>query len=274
MPTPRPTDPPARSLNRQHVLDEDEYTEALSHIIARDFFPSLVHLDATNDYLDSLRTQDPALIAASVRRLETLATPTTQQRAPLQTPSQTPYGGGPSDTPRAPGETPRGAGGQAPAKRVRYDGGLGLDAFQACYTSEDNASFTEILDDENRARRERWAWAWAAQKRVEEQRERMLEGRERMMIEAPPTAGVRERRVIELPVPRGLIRAGEQQADGEGEGNENEGMGAAVVLHEGGGEQGEVDVMAPKKDTRPAGVDGWKFKVRADALPDRLGLSY
>ena len=31
------------SLNRQAVLDEDEYTTALSHIIARDFFPSVLN---------------------------------------------------------------------------------------------------------------------------------------------------------------------------------------------------------------------------------------
>src|ERR1700733_6986121 len=59
MSTPRPgaTAAPERSLNRQVILDEDEYTEALSHIVARDFFPSLVHLDATNEYLDALHTQ-------------------------------------------------------------------------------------------------------------------------------------------------------------------------------------------------------------------------
>ena len=30
---------------------------------------------------------------------------------------------------------------------------------------------------------------------------------------------------------------------------------------EGDGAKGVVDVMARKKDTRPAGVDGWNFKV-------------
>ena len=47
------TPPPSLSLNRQRVLDEDEYTAALSHIIARDFFPSLVHLESANEYLDA-----------------------------------------------------------------------------------------------------------------------------------------------------------------------------------------------------------------------------
>ena len=154
-----PSSQPVRSLNRQVVLEEDEYTEALSHIIARDFFPSLVHLDATNNYLDALRTQDPQLIQASVRRLEDLQTPVSRRGRPWQTPSQTPYAAGPSDTPL---RTPRGADGEAPAKRPRYETDMSLDAFQAKYTSEDNSSFTQILDDENRRRKEKYGWAWDA----------------------------------------------------------------------------------------------------------------
>ncbi|KAI0639743.1 nuclear protein DGCR14 [Trametes polyzona] len=273
---------PARSLNRQVVLDEDEYTEALSHIIKRDFFPSLVHIDATNNYLDALRSQDPTLIQASVRRLEDLQTPVSRRGRPWQTPSQTPYAAGPSETPL---RTPRGDG-EAPTKRPRYDTDMSLDAFQARYTSEDNSSFTQILDEENRRRKEKYGWAWAAQRKVEEQRERMLEGRERMLLEPPPGPGVRERLKIEAPAPAGLIEAApaepevvyekeedevEDIIDGthvepaiaedvKGKGKEKE-KSALVKVAKKDDEQA-VDVMAPKKDTRPAGVDGWKFKAR------------
>lgn len=265
--TPREsTSQPSRSLNRQVVLDEDEYTAALSHIIARDFFPSLVHLDATNTYLDALRTQDPQLIQASVRRLETLATPTPRARS--WTPAQTPYGAGPSDTPL---RTPRGEA-EPPSKRPRYETDISLDAFQARYTSEDNASFTQILDEENRRRREKYGWAWEAQRRVEEQRDRMIEAREKLLIEPPPAAGVREKLRIEAPTPAGLLTNGPAR-DGDEEEQESEhpdsdtGKGKEVAVKEKGAvakanEEEEVDVMAPKKDTRPAGVDGWKFKVR------------
>ena len=84
---------------------------------------------------------------------------------------------------------------------------MSLDAFQAKYTSEDNSSFTQILDDENRRRKEQYGWAWDAQRRVEAQRDRMLEGRERLLIEAPSGAGVKERFRIEAPQPAGLIEA-------------------------------------------------------------------
>ncbi|KAI0002063.1 nuclear protein DGCR14 [Russula vinacea] len=240
---------PKRSLNRQAVLEEDEYTAALSSIIARDFFPSLVHIDATNSYLDALETRDPQLIGASVRNLESINA-TVRSARPWQTPSETPYGAGPSETPVHQHEQH-----ERPAKRARYDTDMSLDAFQARYTSEDNASFTQILNEENARRREKYGWAWAAQKRVEAQRMKALEVRERALIEMPESAGVREKMRIEAPsVPAGLITAlGEGTGMGAGAGTQ---QGAAAGGEGEGGEpsvgwggEGVVDVMAPKKDT-------------------------
>ncbi|KIJ21638.1 hypothetical protein PAXINDRAFT_173741 [Paxillus involutus ATCC 200175] len=250
---------PKRSLNRQDVLEEDEYTAALSHIIARDFFPSLVHLDATNDYLDALRSNDASLVTASVRRLQEVSTPTYPTRRGWQTPSETPYGIGPSETPL---RTPRKVGEPA-VKRPRYDTSMSLDTFQAKYTSEDNSSFTQIMHEENRQRRERWGWAWEAQKMVEEQRDKMLEGRERMLIEQPSAPGVREKVLIEAPTVAGLITAnGESSGQSWVSNDEETRKGRVLVAVEKAMSEEVTDVMAPKKDTRPAGVDAWKFKTR------------
>ena len=53
--------------------------------------------------------------------------------------------------------------------RVRDD--LSLDAFQRNYTSEDNASFVQIVAQENKQRKEdRWGWAWEAQAKAEQRK--------------------------------------------------------------------------------------------------------
>lgn len=251
-----PSTQSSRSLNRQEILEEEEYTAALSHIIARDFFPSLVHLDATNDYLDALQTQDSGLINASVRRLQDIsATPVaSRQNAPWQTPSETPYGFGPSESPlRSPHRMP-------PSKRPRYDSSIRLDMFQAKYTSEDNASFTHILDEENKQRKEKWTWAWEAQRRVELQRDKMLEAREKTLLLQAPATGVKEKFVIEAPSVAGLITSGENEPGQHSSEDSSKGK-ELVTTTKTQAMDDVVDVLAQKKDTRPAGVDAWKFKV-------------
>ncbi|KAF9532041.1 nuclear protein DGCR14 [Crepidotus variabilis] len=279
-----------RSLNKQVVLEEDEYTDALSHIIARDFFPSLVRLDATNEYLDALSTRDPHLINASVRRLEEvtstpLVSTSRRKMGPVaETPGRTPFGyTAETPVPYASSEL-----GEPQRKRARYDVDMNLDDFQARYTSEDNSSFTQILDEENQERKERYGWAWEAQRRVEAQRDRMIEQRERMLIEPAPegVTGVRGRFAIELPTPAGLITNGNENEGKhlEGEETNNDGnevkdeSNALVVVTN---DEPTEDVMAPTKDKRKAGVDGWNFKARnafmfppdADVSPYHLPLT-
>jgi protein DGCR14 len=252
-----------RSLNRQTVLEEDEYTEALSRIIARDFFPSLVHLEANNDYLDALTTEDPARVDASIRRLSQLQDTSTPRFSSNDFP--TPYGGCDLETPSR----------RRPWKRRRLGDDSSLDEFQAKYTSEDNSSFTEILDDENKQRRQRWDWAWDAQRRVEETKAKQLETREHLLIEPSAAPGVRERLAIEMPRIGGLItedgRTGTADSDAaEATPDSDQDVPTSVVLL-GTGKYGDSeslvkDPLTKVKDSRPAGVDGWTFKVSQNML--------
>jgi protein DGCR14 len=248
-----------RSLNNQIVLEEDEYTAALSHIIARDFFPILVG----TDYVESQKP--PQGLSDTV----TQQTPLPLGDTPLMRAGETPYfDEGPARKKR---------------KLEKKDGGvntdLSLDDFQARYTSEDNASFTSILDDENTQRKERYKWAYDAERRVIGWKEKETTAREimlltggeagghgpvgvrgRLMIERPE--GGEERKLIEAPKPH---EEEEQAVEVAGD------AGKALVvsakppdLTEYEFNQASKDprgVMAPTKDTRSAAIPGWKFKV-------------
>ena len=113
------------------------------------------------------------------------------------------------DGPSRPAKKKRAA---PPPNRVRDD--LTLDAFQRNYTSEDNASFVQIVDEDNKRRREdRWGWAWEAERKAEQRR---VEGEERrkMILGAATDGGwmvnAEGRRLI-----GGLAEGGKDRAEGE-----------------------------------------------------------
>ena len=254
-----------RSLNNQIVLEEDEYTAALSQIIARDFFPSLVGTDYIESQKPSRGLSDTAISI---------------QQTPLQL----------GDTPfMRPGETPCFPihNDEGPVRKKRKlekeEGGvntdISLDDFQARYTSEDNASFTSILNDENTQRKERYKWAYDAERRVIGWKEKEIKAREIMLLTGGEAGGhgptgVRGRLAIERPEDgedRKLIEAAKSH-DEEAEAVEAvEDVDKALVisakpqeLTESKYNQVSKDprgVMAPTKDTRSATIPGWEFKV-------------
>lgn len=67
---PPPPLPPTKRIRRPStVLDEDIYTSALSHIIARDFFPGLLETQIKQEYLDALESKDKEWIASARKKL-------------------------------------------------------------------------------------------------------------------------------------------------------------------------------------------------------------
>ncbi|KAI9850488.1 MAG: hypothetical protein M1838_005626 [Thelocarpon superellum] len=229
--------PPSKRIKRPAtVLDEDTYTDAISDIIARDFFPGLLETRTQQEYLDALESRDREWISSAGRKLTEVMTPGPRRgrRATSLAPSQRP-------------ETPRGFAGDTPLSMAsplsttsvstgppqpQVDIHMSLDAFQAKYTSEDNESFNQLLDKQNRTRAERYAWLWAGNK-----------------IPAPRQIKYRERQA-------------RLAAEKEGAG-ENGDAGRAVAV-----------IEAP--DVRKAMPDGWKAKAdnqlmfEPDGIEDEL----
>jgi protein DGCR14 len=182
--------PPTKRIKRPpKVLDEDTYTDALSEIIARDFFPGLLETRTQQEYLDALDSQDGEWIASAGRKLTEVMTPGIRRRGRRGVSMMTPGGL----------DMPRGYGGDTPASAVsdessastsmkgdkpKVDTNLSLDNFQSKYTSEDNESFNKLLDKQNEKRAQRYSWVWAGNRipgyrllKQKEREEKMLKAR-------------------------------------------------------------------------------------------------
>lgn len=160
--------PPKRIKRPRNVIDEETYTDAISEIIARDFFPGLLETETQQEYLDALDSQDSAWISSAGRRLQQVMTPG-RRKGKRGTSIQTPIRA--SDTPRGfVGDTPMSVISdvttsiQTAGPEVNTN--LSLDKFQSMYTSEDNESFYKLIDKQNQKRAEKYAWMWSANNKL------------------------------------------------------------------------------------------------------------
>jgi protein DGCR14 len=158
-----PPPPPRKRQKRPAiVLDEDEYAQAVSDIIARDYFPALYEMQAQTDYIEAVESNDKDWIREAGVRLTQAMTPKDHR-----------YKGGIDLMDRKPcattGEyTPRGYTGETPGQTphlsaVKPDNptvniNMSLGTFQAKYTSEDNESFNVLLDKQNNQRAQKYTF--------------------------------------------------------------------------------------------------------------------
>ncbi|CAK7264060.1 hypothetical protein SEPCBS57363_000879 [Sporothrix epigloea] len=190
-----PPPPPAKRIQRpKTVLDEDTYTDGLSKIIARDFFPGLLESETQNEYLNALESKDPRWIGIAGKRLQEAMTPGRRHRSRLQTPRHW------NTLDGRPGETPQSFAGDTPASVISMSTtapvdtaaastatktgpelDISLGAFQAKYTSEDNESFYKLLDKQNQKRVEKHAWLWNGNKLPSKMQLKQKEVRDRLL---------------------------------------------------------------------------------------------
>lgn len=147
----------AKKIKRpKKVLDEDSYTEALSQIIARDFFPGLLESQTQQEYLDALEAKDQAWISSAGRRLKHVMTPGRKRQPASIRPNANP-----DATPMSyAGDTPAPSVAGSTVAEPKLDVNMSLSKFQATYTSEDNESFYQLVDKQNQKKAEKYEWLW------------------------------------------------------------------------------------------------------------------
>ncbi|KAL7593320.1 hypothetical protein Lser_V15G34871 [Lactuca serriola] len=151
------------------VLDEDTYVAAIEKIIERDFFPDIPKLRDRLDWLEATRTGDPMQIRdAQLKIIERRSgkVSVTDTEGKIRTPGSTFFRNTtPLEFDRTPGTDSFVKDELLNAARelVKEDGSvdadsLTLDEFFRKYTSEDNDSFSKLIEKVNRKKRERYAF--------------------------------------------------------------------------------------------------------------------
>ncbi|XP_012886987.1 PREDICTED: protein DGCR14 isoform X2 [Dipodomys ordii] len=165
--------------SKQRVLDEEEYIEGLQMVIQRDFFPDVEKLQAQKEYLEAEENGDlERMRQIAIKFGSALGKMSREPPPPYVTPAT-------FETPEV--HTSTGAVGNRPRPQGRSleDGEAGeeeekeplpsLDVFLSRYTSEDNASFQEIMEVAKEKNRARHAWLYQAEEEFEKRQKDNLE---------------------------------------------------------------------------------------------------
>ncbi|KAI7793516.1 splicing factor ESS-2 homolog [Triplophysa rosa] len=160
------------------ILDEDQYIESLEKIIQRDFYPDVSKLQAQKDYLEAEENGDMEMMREiAIKYGSAMAKYTPRTYVPHVTPStfETPDGG--SASPSCSHNKRRAARGDEEGKdgdKAEEKELPSLDLFLAKNTSEDNASFEQIMELAEDKDKLRHSWLYEAESEYRERHEQNL----------------------------------------------------------------------------------------------------
>ncbi|MCI4388434.1 hypothetical protein PGIGA_G00085960 [Pangasianodon gigas] len=163
---------------KKNILDEDEYIESLEKIIQRDFFPDVSKLRAQKDYLEAEENGDlQRMREIAIKYGSAMAKYTPRTYVPYVTPSS-------FETPDSHAASPSTSHSKSRTGRDTELGGKdggkeekelpSLDHFLSKNTSEDNASFEQIMDLAQDKEKLKNAWLYEAENEFKQRREENL----------------------------------------------------------------------------------------------------
>ncbi|XP_071619078.1 splicing factor ESS-2 homolog [Heliangelus exortis] len=153
------------------ILDEEAYIESLETIIQRDFFPDVEKLRAQKEYLEAEENGDlEKMRQIAIKFGSSLNKSSRDTPAPYVTPAT-------FETPEVrPGALPVGnkskagikAAEEGNAEKDDKEALPSLDSFLAKHTSEDNASFEQIMEVAKEKEKVKHAWLYSAEEEYAE----------------------------------------------------------------------------------------------------------
>ncbi|XP_052074632.1 splicing factor ESS-2 homolog isoform X2 [Mytilus californianus] len=169
-----PVDEDKKSVKNLKVLDEETYTKDLEDIIVRDFYPELPTLQEKTEYYEALKSNDLGKLREFQLKYGTEGRPSSVYNTPAT--FETPEPDSRKDSPQQHSKQDHVEKKKEETNKDSKSGTkkLSLDQYLAKNTSEDNASFTEILEETQQKHRDKHAWLFENEKsRTEEEKEHL-----------------------------------------------------------------------------------------------------